>query len=319
MTPHNFAEVRFQNTTRLKRFFLRPSWFYRTLGFTLLYAFWIWGVRLLTLTFITYFTISPTAHFQDISEAFGSNEVTLMGLAALLFILLIKGLNPLTTSRATEILNRDQVEKSFLPGFVQGGFLAGGLIIAFLLSGAYRYLGYFIQFEEAPIEWLNVLLRMAALGCLAYCEEFIFRESLVVKMGEPPSNWFFQVAQANWIAFLYCGIKLLQFDLGWMHLATLYLIAISLYFRSKIHHFSKGAGFWTAILIVFHPLLSLPIFGNDFSGILLVKYQPVTKSWISSELIRFLSGGAGGPISSFAFQLLLILDIGRSIWKRRKK
>jgi len=317
----NIVEIK---SFSLRRWRTRLSHFkniYKPLTFTGLYALWVFGFKLLSLTFITYFTISPSARFQDISDAFRSNEVSLMGLSALVFVGLLFSLNPLASTRRSEILTRVQFEREFIPGFGRGAFLASGLILLFILSGYYKYLGYFIQMGEAPLELANVLLRMAALGVLVYCEEYIFR----FKLPKELIPLFPKIVVANLIAILYCGIKLLQFDLGIMHLITLYLVSISLFYRiyrgPQPVHFSRSAGFWAAILIVFNPLLSLPIFGNDFQGILWVKYQSAeTASKIiedSSSLIRLFTGGAGGPISSFAFQLLLIIDIGRSILRQK--
>jgi hypothetical protein len=319
--PLETNSFRLPGVDRLKKLSPRLTWFYQACSFVGFYAIWVFVVRLLMLTFITYFTISPTSRFQDISDAFSSNEVSLMGLSALLFLALISSLNPLTSTTIPEIITRKKIEKNFLPGFVQGSFFSGGLIVAFVLAGVYRYLGYFIQFDEAPLELANVLLRMAALGALVYCEEFIFRYKLKNLFQEHLPD----IAAANLIALFYCLIKLIQFDLGLMHLLTLYIASVALFYRTRNEgQFSRGAGFWAATLIIFHPLLSLPIFGNDFPGILLLKYQPVLSSGKLSTLdnsisgIRFLTGGAGGPLSSFAFQLLLILDVARSILRKRK-
>lgn len=319
----------------------RSRFLFSLFSYVITYGIWVLAIRLLTLTFITYFIISPTSRFQDISDAFSSNEVSLMGLSAFLYVALLYGFNPLTATPLSEIITRERIEKGFLPGFVQGSFFAGGLILAFVLSGLYRYLGYFIQLDEAPLELINVFLRMATLGTFVYCEEFLFRHKFPRSLeGLLPNG-----VSIHLIAICYCGIKLLQFDLGIMQVVTLYLVSIALSYRALTYHelsgptladgerpdgtgneeqFALGAGFWAAILIVFQPLLSLPIFGNDFSGILFIKYQAAKNSAIShstqglSTWSRILSGGAGGPLSSFAIQALLLLDIGRSILRRKK-
>jgi hypothetical protein len=304
---------------QLKRFSVRWRFLVQPIIFVGCYGLWVFALRLLSLTLIAYFTISPNSRFQDISDAFSSNEVSLMGLSALLFIVLLVRLNPLTSTVPKEIVSRERIEKDFLPGFIQGAAIAGGLILLFVLSGVYRYLGYFIQLGEAPLELANVLLRMATLVALAYCEEYIFRE----RFTRPLKDHLSSFTCANLGAIFYIGIKVLQFDLGWMHLLTLYLIALTLFYRDlESGSFSKGAGLWAGILVVFHPVSSLPIFGNHFSGILLVKYPASSifssEGWQSFvEWIRFLTGGAGGPISSFTFQFILLLDISRSILRKR--
>jgi hypothetical protein len=304
-------------TEEQKSTFIKSSWLFKSLGFVCIYAIWVISVRFLALTIITYFTISPNSHFQDINDAFSSNEVGLMGLSAVLFLFLLQQLNPVTAISREEIITQEQIEKNFLPGFVRGAGLAGFITLIFVLAGVYRYLGYFIQLDEAPLELANVLLRMTALGSLAYCEEFIFRYKLSKQLQERLPD----IVVANWIAFLYCGIKILQFDLGWMHILTLYLVSVALFYRSRNGEaFSRGAGIWAAVLIIFHPLLSLPIFGNNFSGMLLVKYSsshPEFKLGSNSQtLVRLVTGGAGGPISSLTFQIILIIDIARSALKK---
>ncbi|MFZ9594707.1 MAG: hypothetical protein ACO3A2_01365 [Bdellovibrionia bacterium] len=266
----------------------------------------------MTLTLITTLTISPRTNFQDISDAFSSNEVSITGLSALLFVLLLHWLNPLTSTRLQDLLSRDSMERQFLPGFFKGAFLAACLMVVFLLTGVYRYLGYFIPFEELPLELLNGVLRMSALMALVYCEEYLFRNRFIHELIGKFPPWLI----AQYSALLYCGAKILQFDLGIMQLITLYLVSWSLFLR--LHggtRFAQGAGIWAAILIIFHPLLSLPIFGNEFSGILLIRFP---KEWTHTAF-RFLSGGAGGPLASFAFQLILIIDISQHLLRSKLK
>jgi len=303
----------------------RARWFFKPLIFALIYGAWILSFRLLTLTFIAYSTISPTSHFQDMSDAFSSNEISIISLAAVLFVGLLCSLSPLTSTSLSDIVSQNRIERGFLPGFLYGALFSCSLVLVFILLGIYRYLGYYIQLNEAPIELVNILLRMIALVAFVYCEEFLFRKKILKAFrGHLPD-----FTRANLAALLYCGVKLLQFDIGIMHCFSLYLVSIVLFYLArKEGQFARGAGFWAAILVVFHPLLSLPIFGNDFSGILLLKVQPIAFSQNSQNLsqnlsdqwnawIRFLTGGAGGPLASFAFQSLLILSIGRSILQKK--
>lgn len=304
---------------RTKKILLKNKWGSKPLLFTLAYGAWVFFARLLALTFMTYLMISPTSHFQDMGEAFSSNEVSLMGLASFLFLVLFFWLRPLTSISIDEIISRNHIEKLFLPGFIKGTLFSSGLVIVFLLTGAYRNLGYLIQFHEAPVELINIFLRIGALIALAYCEEFYFRHKLVHYF----SGHLSRLGIATAITLLYCAIKLIQFDLGLMHLLSLYLVSMALTYRAfNEKEFSTGAGIWAGILTTFHPLLSLPILGNDFSGILLLKPQTLLPGVLPSETIdtirRLITGGAGGPLSSFTFQIFIFLDICRSILKQRK-
>ncbi|MFK5282838.1 hypothetical protein ACI3PL_25055, partial [Lacticaseibacillus paracasei] len=58
---------------------------------------------------------------------------------------------------------------------------------------------------------------------------------------------------------------------------------------------------------------SLPALGGDFSGVFLIKYQPNEPS----ELIRVLTGGAGGPLSGLILQALIAADGVRCLLELR--
>lgn len=290
------------------------------------YSAWIAFFKLLVLTFLTYFLLNSSDHkirYEEVNEAFGATELGIMGLSALLFVGALRAMNPLTSTTFPEIFTPLRFEKKFLPGFAQGAVMAAGVILAFVLSGTYKYLGFFVQFEETPLAIGNVLLRTLSLIGLVYCEEFIFRKKILGHLlrwrtSRPGLPLGSDLAVATVVSLLYCAVKALQFELGVMHWMTLFLVSLSLSLRALGEKdFVEGAGFWAAILIVFHPLLSLPVFGNEFSGIMLVKFQALPSASdadnITDATLRFLSGGPGGPISAFAFQLLLAFDIARRL------
>ncbi len=268
---------------------LRPI--FRAFMLVVTYAIWILSLRMFTLTLVTYFVTSPTSHFQDIIEVLASNEISLMGISALLFLILVVKMNPLTSTSFSAILNRKSIEKQFLPSFARGAFFAGTLVLLFVLSGTYRYLGYYIQFQETPLSLASILFRIFTLIAFAYCEGFIFfhKVPLYLKKRVP------EFAQVHLIAILFCVIKALQFEFDFFQWISLYLLAIALYYRSQNKgEFGRGAGFWAAFLVIFQPVLSLPLFGNDFSGILLVKYPSVDFEAIlnPNPAVHFLTGGA---------------------------
>lgn len=277
------------------------------------YAAWILVFRLLVLTFITYFLISSNSRFQDISEAYGANEISLMGLSSLLYLVFLTRLNPLTSTTFDVIFTPQRFERRFAPGFLHGAVLALALTLALLLTGLYKYLGFLIQIEEAPLAVASILIRIATLGTLVYCEEFIFRQKILNYF----RRWIPDFTAVLVTAIVYCIIKGLQFDLGLMHYITLFLVSVNLGLKSMIDgDFTRGAGFWAAILIVLHPFLSLPVFGSDFQGIVLVKFLDPSES--GTQTFRVLTGGAGGPLSSFLLQLIFAIDIAQHIFKNKK-
>jgi hypothetical protein len=297
-------------------FMLRLSWFKneiaKALGHAMAYTLFGALFHLLALTLITYFLMSASSRFQEISDVIGSNELVIIGLSALLYIVVLRVLNPLTSTTTAEIITTYRIERKLTPGFIQGAVLGSGVVLAFLISGLYKYVGFFVQSADAPLAMAGVALRIAILIVLVYCEEFVFRHKILSylrrRMPDP-----YAVALTG---ALYCATKAAQFDLGLMHLLTLFFLSISLGFKS-LHDgdFVRPAGFYAGLLIVFHPLLSLPILGNDFQGIVLIRYQ---SSESDSEISRLLTGGAGGPLASFALQMLLLFDVAQSIFKNRR-
>lgn len=300
------------------------------------YSAWIFVFRLVILTFITFFVMSGgrKPRFEEVSDAFGATEVGITGLGALLFVSFLVAFYPITRSRRQDIITGERMERRFVPGFAQGAVFALGVVLAFLLSGTYRYLGFFVQFEGISLALVNVGFRVASLLLLVICEEFIFRGKILPSI----RSWLRQIPAANSsrrrtaglavdlsaaaiTSIAFCWLKVLQFDLGWMHLITLFIVSMNLAFRAmEDGDFARGAGFWAALLVVFHPLLSLPILGNEFSGVVLVKYASSAGVLpdMESDTTRILTGGAGGPLSSFALQLLLLFDLGRGLLRAKK-
>jgi hypothetical protein len=312
---------------KILRFFRRNIRFFRAGAFVLLYSGWVSVFRLVVLTLVTYFLSagslgsrgageSPQVKFEEISEAFAANEITLMGLCAFFFVLFIRSFNPLTSTSTVEIVTPERLERRFLPGFLHGSVLASGMVLAFLLSGLHRYIGLFFQFEDSFLSFLSITVRLVAIVLLVYCEEFIFRHKIVRHLrGKREPTLGSDLGVALIAGLLFCAIKQMQFDLGWMQTFTLLLLSLSVALRTFIDgDFGRGAGFLTALLLVFHPLLSLPIFGDDFSGVILIKPQAEME-----QLTRVFTGGIGGPLSSLALQLLLVLDILKGTLRYREQ
>jgi hypothetical protein len=315
---------------RFRSRFENLSGFVRAARYTGFYLGWVVASRLIVLTLLTYVLVRSTrdVRLQDISEAFSSNEILIAGFSALAFVLIIRFLSPFSTAGKTDrLFSPEAFEARFIPGFLRGSILAWAIALAFLLSGHYRYLGFYIQFEETVVAFASVFLRIAALGCLVYCEEILFRKKILYAFRERLSPAWACVATA----IVYCAIKMLQFDLGIMHLTTLFLLSMALALRCFVtgdHLY--GAGFWGALLIVFHPLLGLPIFGSSFPGVLMIKYQGsgleaatglfrIFQEETDSRTLLFLTGGIGGPLSSFALQFVLLSQVVAYALRLRRK
>lgn len=286
-------------------------------AFVVLYLLWSAAFRLLVLTLVTYFisTSSQSTGIHEIADAFASSELPLSGFSALLFVLLLRGLNPLTATTTREIFTPQRFRGFFVPGFLQGTVVASGVSVAFVLSGSYRYLGFPTDLAEAPWEIVGIAFRAFALATMVYCEEFIFRHKILghLKRALPLH------AAAVMTILLYTAIKAIQFHLGVMHLFTVALLSCAMTLRTLADQdFGRGAGFLSGLLVVFHAVLSLPVLGSDFAGLLLLKYQLFQQGGVESTTARLVTGGAGGPLSSFALQLLLVLYLARDFLSRRR-
>jgi hypothetical protein len=295
------------------------------------YLGWSAVFKFLSLTFVTYFVLSSggteTSRFEDVNEALSSSQLVLVALCAAGYIFLIRLLRPQGRTSNSDFFSSQKIETRFLPGFLHGAVLAAGVTLAFLIAGVYRYLGFFIQADQAPLAMAALLVRILSTIAFVYCEEFIFRNLILkclTRRGEleeisPATEFWHHVASVAFTGAMYVGIKLYQFDLGWMQAITLFLVAFALGIRALSRDFVLAAGFWAAVLIVFQVLLSLPILGNEFSGLVLIKYQSLDPESSYGETLRFITGGAGGPLAGFAFQLLILFDVVRGTLRYRRK
>ncbi len=284
----------------------------RALGYFAAYCAWTLVIRMIALTLITYYLVGNQPRYQDIADAYYGNGVLLSAISAGTFLALLAALHPLISAPRGELFTWQRFRTRYLPGFANGLFLGIGLTIAFCVAGAYRFLGWFFPADEAALALFNAALRILALLVLAYSEEFLFRQRILPMLrGSFPAT----IAAAI-TAILYWGLKASQYDLGWMHGITLFLIAYWLGIRaSREGEFTRGAGFWAGILIALNPLFSLPIFGSDFQGLLLMKFEP--DSDLPFELSRWVSGGHAGPLASVGLQLLILFQISRPYWSGR--
>lgn len=282
-------------------------------GHALSYALWCSAIRLLALTVVTYFQRQSQSRFEEIGDILTANEITIVGLSSLAYVVLLVALNPLTSSTPDEVFTPHRFERRFAPGFAFGAALGVGVISAFLLSGLTQYLGAALPFEEAPVALLGLAFRTLAVGAMVYCEEYIFRHKILNHLRKSLPD----APAATAAALLYCGVKATQFDIGWSHGLTLFLIALVVSMRTVIDgDFARGAGTWAGLLIVFHPMLGLPIFGRELQGIIILK--PADAALADRSTARLLTGGAAGPLSSLSLQLLLLADLALGIFRNHK-
>ncbi len=263
-------------------------------------------VRSLGLSVLTYILSFGRSGLYEISDVFGSNEILLSSTSACIFIFIAVRLFPSNEVQWREIFDGPRFQRNFMPGFLKGSFLALLFVLGWILVGAYRNFGILITFNEATAALALVLARTASIILVTYVEEYIFRAKIL--------SWLMQIfsrlGAAVLVSALYCMAKGLQYDLGLKQWLTLFLVSMTLSVQvSRGSHFSKTAGLLAGFLVVFHPVCSLPIFGNEYQGIFLIKFQNDPE--IDASLLKTLSGGASGPIASLLLQAAVAIDILR--------
>jgi len=270
------------------------------------------AIRLFFVSLLTYFLISPSTHLADLSDTLSSNELAIACFTAFAYVFFQILLYPLIQTSRHQVITVKKIYPDYFKSQIEGAFLMVGFCAAMTVIGSYRYLGFFIHFENTSMAFLNLILRISVLTVMIYCEEYFFREQLFNKIREFSSatsrlkDW----APILTTSVFYVVMKWIQFDLGIMHVFTLFLISIKLgMLRSEQGNFARGAGYLTGALLVTHVLLGLPILGIDFPGLILLKY---IDSDTPSRYDVFLTGGLGGPLSSFLFQMFLSATI---IWQ----
>lgn len=304
---------------------MTKNWLLSSIFFLFGYAAWTLCFRLVTLTLVTYSLVASTdgvkPKLSELSDAFSSTEIFIVGIGSLLFTLTLRHWKAGAVPPNDGFFSPKQLGALLIPGFFRGGILATELVIVFLFVGVYRYIGILFGIDEAPLVLLGFLIRVIGLTLMAYCEEYLFRERLLRNLEAHLPAPIAAIA----VSLAYCGIKAIQFDPGILQSATLFLLSLSLCARTKTHGgFTFGAGFWTGLLVVFHALLGLPVLGVEYSGILLIEHEWLRNTSNPSFFIavldpqsaRFFIGGAGGPLSSLILQMWFCAQILISIYRR---
>ncbi len=148
---------------------------------------------------------------------------------------------------------------------------------------------------------------------MVYIDEFIFRGRFMAHIRGAAHPLRAVILGA----LLYALSKAFQFHIGWAHLVTLGLLGTALSLRAYFNRdFAAGAGMVAGFLIVAHCVFSLPIFGNESQGVVLLRYDIHLD--IDAPTVRFLTGGLGGPLSSVVLQTVILVDIIRNFHREQK-
>ena len=287
------------------------------LWMTLTLLGWNAFFRLIVLTVVTYFMSNGGASFSDIVEVSASNRIAFAGLSVITLTLVLTQPNPLFSFTRNEIINWKRIEGFFMPAFIRGSVFGCVFVLCGLILGHYQFLGFFVLNEVSFFTLAVLIFKVFCIFAMVWLHEFYYRQ----KMFEYLRNHFDPLRQILIAAMIYTLMQSLQFQIGLAHQLTLTLIGVSLGLRTFLKQdFGWGAGLLFGFLIVVHIVFSLPLLGNESQGIILVKYN--YKAEIDAAWMRFLTGGAGGPLASITIQSILIIDcfnLFKQYWLSRAK
>jgi hypothetical protein len=285
----------------------------RALLLTASYLTWNAAFRLIILSLMLYLMQRSGSTFREISDTTATNQILVVGIASVSFLFILTHLNPISIVNRSEIITGNRIETQFYPSFLRGAVIACLFAFVGLALGYYRYIGFFVQSDAPAIALFGLLFRAVSIILMVYVDEFVFRGRFLAHLRDHVQP----LRSIGLSALFYALSKSFQFHLGLAHLLTLALVGTSLSLRAHFHRtFADGAGLLAGFLVIAHCAFSLPIFGNESQGIILLQYD--IRLDIDAPIVRFLTGGLGGPLSSVAVQAVLLIDILRIVYQKKK-
>ena len=285
----------------------------RTLGMFFGYILFFWLARLLTLSILTYSFLKTTpttaigSTLQHIGEIAQANLLVTYGVAALLFVVTLQTLHPLTKTKLKNVFDWREFKQQFPKATILGSLLTLILLLSTTLGGHLSYLGFYVSFDEVISSIASALFFTFLLLCISIVEEYILRSCL-----EPALETIFSTKSAISITGL-CAItiKYIQFENGmtWITALNLFLFNITLSFfsRQKKYFGHKASAILLGTFLVLnHIFFGLPFMGQDMPGIFLLRAASTPQN---EELVIWLTGGAYGPEAGIIMSVLLLTYI----------
>lgn len=259
-------------------------------------------VKTMFLSFIPpLFLLKEPPTIQQISDLYNVNRIILAGVSAFVFVTLAGrkfALSPYDFSKTAAI------------ECGRGALLGTALVVGFLFARTHQFFGIVLDIDNIASTAIALIVRTISLALLILCEERLFRGYIYPKLLEVIRP----TAAALTTALLFVFVKWIQFPIGFAQSLTLILLSILIHpVPPRERRNAYGASFLVGVLIMLHPILSLPIFGTELPGLFLVKYL----SFDEQSWVRVLTGGSGGPLSGLLFQSLIVLEFARRWFQNR--
>ena len=272
------------------------------------YLITIWIVNLILLTVVSFFYMRSKASIPKIADFMLANKLPTCSIAAILFVLILQSLHPLTKTSVSDIFRFENFKSKtnfhFLFHSLQGIVLAGVLIIGGLIAGHFSWLGLFMRFDEVALSFATAFVFSIGIFAMISFEEYLMRKTLEPQFRRFGGSLAIQAASC----VIFVAIKFLQFDITQIEMMNFVLLNLIFHgiARNERSHMSSAI-FASSFIITLHSLFSLPFLGQDIPGIFVLRAleSDSNPAASSSNLGNFLSGGLRGPENSFILTILL--------------
>jgi membrane protease YdiL (CAAX protease family) len=276
------------------------------------YSFGYWVAKTVFLSLIPpLFWIRSNPRIQEISDIFQVNRLLIAALGAGLGTFLCLKLIPKSWQMfdLKELLTPEE-RIQLVRAFFSAVFLTLSFLLAFLFAGTHRFFGNVLATDQLLSELSLVIARVLLILMMTVSDELIFRGYILKTL----STQYTRITSTIVTSGLFVWMKWVQFPIGLSQGLTTYLVSFLISYWTLSFVFSlRPAFFWAGCLTVINPIMSLPIFGSELPGFLMVKYLS------NDTTSRLLTGGAGGPLSSVLLQGFLIAWFVRLLYRSHKR
>ncbi len=266
--------------------------------FLLAYWGWLFAAHLLGISLVTYGMMDASPRFNEIADLYFNNYWTVQGWAALLFYLFNFGLTVGRQAHWPELSQRNLVHRA-LPQLMKASVASAAWVLLTFWITPSQFLGPGFSFEGGVWAAFSCLLRAGAWVGWAVGEEWVFRKVLLDRAKRLFAGRGGDLAAIATVTALWILTRSWHQHLGINQTLTLILAGLALGLHAvRGGSYLAGAAMLGGAAMVFQVIFSLPVLGHEFTGFWIIKYR-------SDHLLHFVSGGAGGPLSSSVIQLAL--------------
>lgn len=282
---------------------------FRSYWFLIGYLIFYWLIHLVTLTLITFSVTSTEKSSHNllarVSDMMSANQLTVLGISALIFIGFVSSLRPLTQTAFKNVFDFAIPKQNIFKNI----FLATLMILIFIIASAFSnnlsYLGLYLKFDEVVFSFFSAIFYSSTIILYCVVDEYLFRW---VIQQEIDRHFAPKLALRMIVSTLvYLMVKAFQLDLNIVATLNFGLLNCILFLMAE----NKTKGYWysatflIAYYLINHVVFGFPFLGQDIPGIFLMR------SIANDPINAALSGGANGPesalLTSFIFLVFLLV------------